>query len=102
VQGRNSTLADLTRYWIYIAKSLSKILPTITVFEPGYIHHVVAAYHKRAEQLITLLGRLALFLCPRTRDAALSVRETCEADFWALCGLVSRGSSVKLLYSFRT
>eukprot|EP00898_Chlorokybus_atmophyticus_P007964 jgi/Chlat1/8169/Chrsp76S07652 len=65
VQAADATLADITRYWLYLARAIKEInLPA------DMRHHVVHLFNTRVKELDTTLARLALFLDPRYKHAA--------------------------------
>ncbi|DBB03109.1 TPA: hypothetical protein ACH3X1_013419 [Trebouxia sp. C0004] len=72
VQAARTTLADVMRYWLFLAKqvtgSSSDGLP------PDFKAHCFMAYNLRHEEIVNPLCKLALFLHPLYRDA-VSVRK---------------------------
>jgi hypothetical protein len=80
VQGDATTLADVTRYWLYLAQDLLELLQSQVVecFSDEYKQHIGMSYNMRVNQLDTVLSRLALFLDPRYKlaaDAPLKYKE---------------------------
>jgi hypothetical protein len=59
----------LRRCWLYLAKELGEVLTSVP---EGFQEHIIWAFSKRAKQQDMVLCRLALFLDPRFRQAALS------------------------------
>jgi hypothetical protein len=83
VQGRETTLCDTARYWIYLAREISIVLPDLTqCFSDGFSQHVIASYNRRAVQLCSVTAILALFLNPVTRDAATAPFEALLKEVW--------------------
>lgn len=72
IQSERSTLADVARYWLYLAASVEKLLPKFT---PDFQRHIVSAFNKRAAEMDSELGRLALFLDPRFRDLVCPTKQ---------------------------
>jgi hypothetical protein len=65
IQSQQSTLADVSRYWLYLAQQLKLQLP----FLPnGFRQHVITSFNKRAAEMDSGLCRLALFLDPRYKE----------------------------------
>jgi hypothetical protein len=65
IQGNDSTLACVTRYWLYLNRSVGEQLEALQ--DPEYKQHVLKAFNKRAVEMDSPLCRLALFLDPRFR-----------------------------------
>lgn len=61
--------ALLCRCWLYLADALGKVL---TPLPESFQTHIIWAFSTRAKQQDQVLCRLALFLDPRYRQAALS------------------------------
>jgi hypothetical protein len=72
--------ALLCRCWLYLAGALGKVL-TLTPLPEGFRTHIIWAFSTRAKQQDQLLCRLALFLDPRYRQAALSSSSNAMASF---------------------
>jgi hypothetical protein len=98
-QADESTLADLTRYWLFLAKSLTDLLTDPNFDAPSeYKSHIVAVYNRRVVKLDLPYSRLALFLDPATKAACLNIDGLSEADnFTALKKLV-RGIAFVFIY----
>jgi hypothetical protein len=62
VQADTTTLADLTRYWLYLAREVERLLAGLSF---DFKQHIVTAFNKRAVEMQSELSRLALFLDPR-------------------------------------
>ncbi|DBA77178.1 TPA: hypothetical protein ACH3X1_009752 [Trebouxia sp. C0004] len=66
VQAARTTLADVMRYWLHLAKSVtgssSDCLP------PAFKAHCFVAYNLRHQEMVSPLCKLALFLHPLYRD----------------------------------
>eukprot|EP00775_Hariotina_reticulata_P003312 gene3312-3588_t len=67
VQRGNATMADVCRYWLYLAHHLGTQLDSLPL---EYQSHIMWAFSKRARQQDMPLCRLALYLDPRFRQAA--------------------------------
>jgi hypothetical protein len=65
IQAHDSTLADVTRYWLYLNQATEALLPQLS--SAAFQQHVCAAFNKRAVEMDSPLCRLALFLDPRYR-----------------------------------
>lgn len=72
VQSTTTILADITRYWLYLARTYDALLPSMPEHAAGFALHVAEQYNKRAKELASPLCRLALFLDPRYRSAAVA------------------------------
>lgn len=68
VQRDSATLADITRYWLYLNVQVRAVLPSI--LDPAYRKHVITAFNRRAVEMDSQLSRLALFLDPRYMQVA--------------------------------
>ena len=66
VQSDNATLADVMRYWLYLARCMSSLRHT----DPAFKTHAIAAWNFREQQMRNPLCRLALFLHPWYRGVA--------------------------------
>lgn len=65
IQSYQATLADVSRYWLYLAQQMKLQLPFLPA---DFRKHVIAAFNKRAAEMDSGLCRLALFLDPRFKD----------------------------------
>ena len=70
--------ALLCRCWLYLADTLGNVL---TPLPEGFQKHIIWAFSTRAKQQDQVLCRLALFLDPRYRQAALSSSSNIMASF---------------------
>lgn len=77
VMHRLCSWAHLCRCWLYLSKELGAALDAVP---EDYQIHIIWAVAKRAQQQDMVLCRLALFLDPRFRQAALA-GSTDLADF---------------------
>lgn len=68
VQRNTTSLADITRYWLYLNLSVRDVLPSIP--DNDYRRHVLIAFNRRAVEMDSQLSRLALFLDPRYKKVA--------------------------------
>ena len=67
VQAACATLADVTRYWLYLAKIISQ-LPVQSI-DSAFRQWCYIAFNMRQEQMLSPLCKLPLFLHPLYRDA---------------------------------
>jgi hypothetical protein len=81
-----SAAATVARYWVYLAKTFTQLLPTLTDLDSAYREHVAWAFNQRAGELDLGIARLALFLDPRYRTAACGAE---MGSFTKLLELVS-------------
>lgn len=70
VQADNTTLADVARYWLYLMDKLGAAVNNLQL-PTEYKQHLIWGFAKRAKQQDMPLCRLALFLDPRYRQAAM-------------------------------
>ena len=66
IQSNFASLADVTRYWVFLTKSIEKRLEE---FPTEFAKHVIFAFNKRTLEMSLPTTRLALFLDPRYRKA---------------------------------
>ena len=70
MQSKDSTIGDVTRYWIYAAKQISSILPQISgEFSNSFLAHVAMKYNCRAVEMDNPICRLCLLLDNRYKCA---------------------------------
>jgi hypothetical protein len=70
VQAERSSMADVARYWIFLARELPKVIVKYEgVFPLAFQQHIVYSFNKRVDEMDRVLGRLALFLDPRYKEA---------------------------------
>jgi len=67
VQANHSTLADVMRYWLFLARSVNA-LPKDSI-DPDFRSHCFTAYNLRHIEMVSPLCKLALFLHPLYRSA---------------------------------
>ncbi len=67
VQAACATLADVTRYWLYLAKTISQ-LPFQSI-DSAFRRWCCIAFNMRQQEMLSPLCKLALFLHPLYRDA---------------------------------
>ena len=67
VQAACATLANVTRYWLYLAKMISQ-LPVQSI-DSAFRQWCYIAFNMRQEEMLSPLCKLALFLHPLYRDA---------------------------------
>lgn len=72
VQGNDTTAADVMRYWLLLAKHISK-LPHDSV-DADFKSHCFTAYNLRHDEMVSPLCQLALVLHPLYRPAVLTGR----------------------------
>jgi len=72
VQAARTTLADVMRYWLFLAKQMSSLVDG--TLPPAFKTHCFMAYNIRHEEMVSEPCKLALFLHPLYRDA-ISVRK---------------------------
>lgn len=70
--------ALLCRCWLYLAHALGEVLPSVP---SGFQAHIIWAFSTRAKQQDQVICRLALFLDPRFRQAAISSSSNIMAAF---------------------
>lgn len=73
-EGKRLTTAEHARYWIYIGRALARCIQTSEiggVFTQEYKKHIVDVYTRQVDKLDMKLCKLALFLDPRFRSAAV-------------------------------
>lgn len=66
VQAACATLADVTRYWLFLAKMIAQ-LPSQSI-DLDFRRHCNLAFNLRKEEMLSPLCKLALFLHPLYRD----------------------------------
>ncbi|KAL0030265.1 hypothetical protein WJX77_006331 [Trebouxia sp. C0004] len=75
VQAARTTLADVMRYWLFLARQMSGLasggLP------PAFKAHCFIAYNRRHDEMVSAPCKLALFLHPLYRDAV-----SCRKENW--------------------
>ena len=67
VQAASATLADVTRYWLFLARRVT-LLPSDSI-DAAFREHCFLAFNLRQEEMLSPLCKLALFLHPLYRDA---------------------------------
>ena len=65
------------RYWHYLARQLGEAVKQLPDVE--YQQHIINAFHQRAKEMDVGLLKLALFLSPRYRQAALKTSDSSAA-----------------------
>lgn len=70
VQGDNTTIADVMRYWMLLAKHI-KALPR-DIVDADFKSHCFTAYNLRHDEMVTPLCKLALLLHPLYRSAVIN------------------------------
>lgn len=68
IQSDQATLADVTRYWMFLARSMSEIKTYIT--EPSFKQHCISTFNMKEKDMFNPLAQLALFLHPWYREVA--------------------------------
>ena len=73
VQAARTTLADVMRYWLYLAKQMTRVASQD--LPPEFKAHCFMAYNLRHEEMVSPLCKLALFLHPVYRDVVSSKKD---------------------------
>ncbi len=68
IQSDDASLADVMRYWHFLARSMDSIKPQLT--DPAFKKHCIAAFNWRVGDMHNPLAQLALFLHPWYRRTA--------------------------------
>ncbi|DBA91141.1 TPA: hypothetical protein ACH3X1_016099 [Trebouxia sp. C0004] len=68
IQPDDASLADVMRYWHFLARSMDSIKPQLT--DPAFKKHCIAAFNWRDGNMHNPLAQLALFLHPWYRRMA--------------------------------
>ncbi|DBA79000.1 TPA: hypothetical protein ACH3X1_008866 [Trebouxia sp. C0004] len=82
VQAACASLADVTRYWLYLAKMMSQ-LPFQSI-DSALRKWCCIAFNMRQAEMLSPMCKLALFLHPRYRDALADSSSLCEESLWRL------------------
>ncbi len=69
VQAARTTLADVMRYWLFLAKQVTGLRPVQDELDVSFRAHCYMAYNIRHEEMVSPVCKLALFLHPLYRDA---------------------------------
>ncbi|CAK0733669.1 hypothetical protein CVIRNUC_000313 [Coccomyxa viridis] len=69
IQAKTATLADITRYWLYLARVMRDELPKVAAAS-DFMSHCIGAFNSRCKEMNLPECRLALFLDPRYKAAA--------------------------------
>ncbi len=101
VQAARTTLADLMRYWLFLAKLLTGF--SSDGLPPEFKAHCFMAYNLRHMEMVNPLCKLALFLHPLYRDAVLVQKKNWKevqvtaANLWSSGYKRSQAQTKKLL-----
>lgn len=73
VQAARTTLADVMRYWLFLARQMSGL--SSGSLPPAFKAHCFMAYNRRHDEMVSAPCKLALFLHPLYRDAVSCCKE---------------------------